>query len=69
MTKEQKALLAYEIMDAAVNRIVTNNENDLWPDELKTLSPEEISQQIAKWLDRLPGHLWHTSLPSRSDES
>lgn len=64
MTSKQKAILAYEIMDAAVNRIRANRECDIVPRELKDLSDDDMLRQVSRWLVKLPGNIWHTDLPA-----
>jgi len=64
MTNKQKEALAYEVMCAAVDRLLTNEERGLTPNELKDVDMIEMRKQLTVWLKHLPGNIWHLELPT-----
>jgi hypothetical protein len=67
----QKEALAFSVMSAAVNMVLSNTENDTWFDEtgLGELAATDegqaaIHEQLAVWMKRLPGTVWHMDLPN-----
>jgi hypothetical protein len=67
----QKEALAFEVMSAAVNMVLSNTENDTWFGEtgLREVAAtdegrEAIKEQLAVWMRKLPGTMWHMDLPN-----
>ena len=68
LTNKQKEELAFEVMGAVANMLLSNDENNLWGGELRELAATEegreaLAVQAAKWMTKLPGKIWDMSLP------
>lgn len=69
MTRKQLHVLAGELAFAAgciCDSLQEKIEDGLISDELKGVSTEEVSEQLAKWLRKLPGDAWDTRLRIRN---
>lgn len=60
LTNKQKEELAFQVMSAVGNIIEFGTYKDAH--ELADLSPEDIKEQLAKWMKILPGKVWDIRL-------
>ena len=69
LSNKGKEALAFKVICAAADMLLTAEENDLWFDEeLEALAESEegrlvLAETVAKWMTRLPGKEWTFELP------
>ncbi len=68
LTNKQKEALAFEVMGAVANMLLSNHETKTWDVELEELASTDegrqaIEMQAATWMTKLPGNIWHLDLP------
>ncbi len=69
LSNKNKEALAWKVITAAADMLLTAHENDLWfDDELKAIAESEegrlvLAETVAKWMTKLPGKEWDINLP------
>lgn len=62
LTKQQKAILAFEVINRIADMVEFRTEIVTDP-VLADLTTDEIAAQLTMWLKGLPGDAWDTRLP------
>jgi hypothetical protein len=69
LSNKGKEALAFKVMCAASDMLLSAEENKTWYDEeLEALAESEegrlvLAETVAKWMTKLPGKVWITDLP------
>ena len=69
LSNKGKEALAFKVMCAASDMLLSAEENNLWFDEeLKALAESEegrlvLAETVARWMTKLPGRVWTFDLP------
>jgi hypothetical protein len=65
MTRKQKELLAFAVMQRAASLLEDWDEATTrgWHQDLADIDRDEAAHVIAGWMKKLPGTLWDTRLP------
>lgn len=67
MNRGQKTALAGEMIVIAVEELARLHRQGELCRDLNGVPWPEIAGQLAVWLKRLPGNVWHPALPDEDD--
>jgi len=62
LNRSQKQAVAAALISMAGNLMEDDWTTGYW-DDIKDLNPEDVAQQLADWLGKLPGDAWDRRLP------